>query len=67
VIFLNQPDVITEWHDEKINFTLQVFAYRKVTNEELSQALAYWLHSQHRKKLPQNTIAKVITIHGFHD
>jgi hypothetical protein len=64
---LKNPDIITEWHDEKLNFTIQVFAYRKVTNEELSQALAYWLQSQRRKKLPKNTIAKVITIHGFRD
>jgi hypothetical protein len=64
---VKKPDIVTEWRDEKLNFTLQVFAYRHVTSEELSQALAYWLQSQHRKKPPKNTVAKVITIHGFHD
>ena len=62
---MKEPDVITEWRHEELNFTFQVAAYRKVTEEEMYFALRYWLQKKRLKRLPKNGYGKVITIHGF--
>lgn len=61
------PSVLTEIYVEKLNFTFCVRAYRKVTENEMRNALRFWMQSERRKKLPKNMRVEVVTIHGYND
>ena len=64
---MRAPDVSTEWHDEKNNFTFRVLAYREVTAEEMRQSFTFWMQSERRKKIPKNQCVEVISILGHKD
>lgn len=46
-------------------FTLNIYAYRKLTRNELLIAVAYYKREKHLKKLPATGSAKYITLIGY--
>ena len=46
-------------------FTLEVYAYRPITEMESRLALGMWLKNTKRKKPPKHGSGKIVTIFGF--
>lgn len=46
------------------NFTLYVYAYRRLTKNELMLSVAKYMNDKHIKKLPTSGSAKLITTFG---
>ena len=49
------------------DFKLHVYAYRKLTKTEATEAAYRWLKSTHKKDFPKSGCGKVITTHGYID
>ena len=61
---MQMPTVPTEIKDEDWNFTFRVLAYRKLTREEMLQALAMWRGQSKRNKPKKNQIVEITSIIG---
>lgn len=51
-------------HDPDLNFTFEVWAYRRVTDAELKQAYAFW---RRKNKAKRNQTVKVMTVIGSNE
>jgi len=58
------PNVITQTHDEKQNFTFQVRAYRELTPEEMRIVFRQWNQQRDKRKSLRNKIVEVVSIIG---
>lgn len=47
------------------DFTLYVYAFRRLTEGELKQSAARWLHENKRRTFPKTGEASMITVYGF--
>jgi hypothetical protein len=65
--YMKEPDVITETHDPKNNFTFRVIAYRKLTPAEMRKALFVWKHQGDKKRSLQNETVTVTSIIGYNE
>lgn len=62
---LEMPDVRNE---ARIGgFTLYVYAYRKLTEDELKASAFQWLAQSRRKNFPKSGSAKMFTLFGAHE
>lgn len=47
------------------DFTLYVYAFRRLSERELRQSAARWLQENRRRTFPKTGEASMITIYGF--
>ena len=47
------------------DFTLYVYAYRKLTDSELKYSAGLWLKQSRKKRFPKSGSGKLITTFGF--
>lgn len=57
------PNVKNTIHVNKCVF--EIYAYKKLSNAEVTLALRQWLRNSKRKKLPSSGHYKIISIAGF--
>ena len=62
---MKEPDVITETHDLKNNFTFRVRAYRKLSAKEMRKALFVWSCQGDKKRSLKNETVTVTSIIGY--
>ncbi len=61
--FIPKPSVVS---DVKIgNFTLYVYAYRKITPTEAKESARTFLKKSKFKKFPKNGSGKIVTTYGL--
>lgn len=61
--YIPSPNVVTNL---KIgDFTLHIYAYRKLTRSECQTALMMYMRNSHLQKLPSSGSGKVITLFGM--
>jgi hypothetical protein len=56
------PDVVTEWYDETLNFTLRIHAFQHVNQEEMTYCFREWMRVNRFKELPRNKIGEVLSL-----
>lgn len=62
---MKAPNTITQTHDEKLNFTFQVRAYRKLTPGEMRAAFRLWNQQRDKRRSLRNKVIEVISIIGY--
>lgn len=63
---MKMPNVITQIHDPKKNFTFRVRAYRELTPQEMKATFFVWKNQRDKRKTLKNKTIEVISIIG-HD
>ena len=61
------PDVKTAITVKDKNFTLEVIAYRMLTEEEGRNMLDVWLKDNQLNDFPEGVTAQMISLHGVDD
>ncbi len=61
---MKTPDVITQTHDPKNNFTFRVRAYRELTPQEMRKAYFVWSRQGDKKRSLKNKTVTVTSIIG---
>ncbi len=64
---MKTPDVITQTHDPKNNFTFRVRAYRELTPQEMRKAYFAWKRQGDKKRLLKDKTVTVTSIIGYHE
>lgn len=64
---MREPDVITETHDPKNNFTFRVRAYRKLTPTEMRKAYFVWSRQGDKRQSLKNETVTVDSIVGYNE
>jgi len=59
------PDVITQTHNPKNNFTFRVRAYRRLTPKEMRKAYFVWSRQGDKKHSLKNKTVTVTSIVGY--
>jgi len=62
---MKMPDVITQTHDPKNNFTFKVRAYREVTPREMRAAFFVWNRQRDKRRSLKNKTVEVTSIIGY--
>ena len=62
---MKEPDVITETHDPKNNFTFRVRAYPKLTPKEMRKEFFVWSRQGDKKRSLKNKTVTVTSIIGY--
>jgi len=64
---MKMPDVITQTHDPKNNFTFRVRAYRKLAPRELRVAFFVWNRQRDKRRSLRNKTVEVTSIIGYNE
>jgi hypothetical protein len=62
---MQSPNVVTTRKISDLNTTFHIYAYRKLTDDEILLSIRQWMRHSRYKRLPKNTIIKIQTIIGF--
>lgn len=63
---MEMPSIPTSYTDKDLNFTFTVFAYRKLTQEEMQMSYNIWRGQKKSNKPKRNTKVEIVSIIG-HD
>lgn len=64
---MESPKVVTTLRSKSKNFTMHVYAYRRLSKNELMTTLATWMQQKKLTNIPNNKTVTVISLYGSDD